>query len=576
MPVRAGGVVARTGQRQGGGGQAGLGDVARGSTLNLAGALVAALGTFGLTVVVTRAFHKGIAGSFFTATSAFLIIETLATLGANNGLVYFIARLRSFGEDRRIRVILRSAALAVALASLLTMVALFVFAVPVARVFLGGGGAKGAGVTVPAVADSLRVLALAMPFAALLDTFTGATRGYRQMRPTVIVDKMGRTVLQMVGVGAAALLGSSALIAPMWALPYVPAAAVVLWWLVRIRRKPAKRPPDPGAVPPELAILLAMATPLPGSKPVLPPKRKVGSRIARRQVANANPRGFWRFTVPRAIASVAGITVQRLGIVLVAVFHGPNPAAVFTAASRFLVAGQLGNTAIINAAQPRFTELFSNNDRAGANAVYRVTTAWLVLITWPMYLLSIVYGAEILKVFGKSYSAGYTVMLILSASMLFSMACGQVDMVLVTTGRSSWSLMNGLMCVVINVVLDILLIPRYGITGASIGWAGAIVVSNVIPLIQLAVVFRLHPFGRSMISSCALCALSYGLIPLGVRVALGDGLAGLAVGVIAGSVVFAGGLWWLRVSLQLAHMPGASAIAKRLDRRRANRTPDYR
>src|SRR5690348_8044015 len=78
-------------------GQARLAEVARGGTLNLAGAAVAAIAILGVTVLVTRVFPRPVAGAFFTATSAFIIVEAVASLGANVGLVYFIARLRSLG-----------------------------------------------------------------------------------------------------------------------------------------------------------------------------------------------------------------------------------------------------------------------------------------------------------------------------------------------------------------------------------------------------------------------------------------------------------------------------------------------
>src|SRR5262249_60596707 len=81
------------------GGPAQLAEVARGGTLNLIGAGVSAATTLGVTVFVTRAFSKPFAGAFFTAISAFLIVEAVASLGANVGLVYFIARLRSLGEE---------------------------------------------------------------------------------------------------------------------------------------------------------------------------------------------------------------------------------------------------------------------------------------------------------------------------------------------------------------------------------------------------------------------------------------------------------------------------------------------
>ena len=75
--------------------------------------------------------------------------------------------------------------------------------------------------------------------------------------------------------------------------------------------------------------------------------------------------------------------------------------------------------------------------------------------------------------------------------MLLSSACGQVDVVPITTGRSSWSLLNGLLTMVVNVTLDLILIPSYGITGAAIAWAVAIAVANLMPLAQIAWTARL-------------------------------------------------------------------------------------
>jgi O-antigen/teichoic acid export membrane protein len=548
-------------------GAAPLAEVARGGTLNLIGAGVSAATTVGVTVFVTREFSKPIAGAFFTATSAFLIVEAVASLGANVGLVYFIARLRSLGEERRIPTIIRAAVIPVIVASILLTVLMLGVAEPLAKVLLSGHLGKGGAVSSVAVAQSLRALALTLPFAALMDTYLGVGRGYRDMRPTVAVDKIGRSVVQVAGVAIAVVASSAALLAPLWALPYVPAAAVAWLWARRIRRHPPKGPrggtPD---VPPELAALLALSTPVPSIKGA----PRVGQRMQQRRLANANPRGFWQFTVPRGIASLAKIALQRIDIVLVAIMMGLEAAAVYTAATRFLVVGQLGNMAISMAAQPRFTELFAVGDRRSANVVYQVTTAWLVLLTWPLYLLAVVYGPEVLTVFGHSYRAGAPVMLILGLTMLLATACGQVDMVLITTGRSSWSLINGLLAVAVNVGLDLVLIPRYGITGAAIGWAVAIVVTNLMPMAQLASSIHLQPFGRGTVLAAALSTVAFCAVPLGIRAVIGGGLAGLAAGVAAGSVVFAIGLWRFRGVLRLSAMPGVSSIQSRLSRARGH------
>jgi O-antigen/teichoic acid export membrane protein len=539
--------------------------VARGGALNLAGAVIAAVTTLAVTVVITRHFSKPVAGAFFTAISLFLIAEAAASLGAYVGLVNFIARLRRLGHETRIPAILRAAVIPVVAVSVSVAAILILLARPLAHLLLSGHLGK-AGASPEMVAGALRALAVALPFAALSDTLLGASRGYRVMRPTVVVDKIGRAGGQLIGVLIAVSVGSFALLAPLWAVSYFAAAAVAWYWLRRIRRR--QRPPRPasgngasgnGASGNGASVNGSSGNGASGNGASA---QRANAVTGGTGVGDATARGFWRFTGPRAVANLAQITIQRIDIVLVAVILGPAEAAIYTAATRFLVVGQFANTALNQSAQPRFAELFAVDDRQGANVIYRATTAWLIVLTWPLYLLAVIYGPEILSIFGQSYQAGHMVMIILGLTMLVATACGQVDMVLITTGRSSWSLANGLTALVVNVGLDLLLIPRYGITGAAIGWAAAIIVTNLTPLVQLAISKRLHPFGRGSLIAAGLAAASFAAIPLVARAALGAGAAASAGAVLAGCVVEAVGLWWFRDSLRLAALPGISRLGR--------------
>ena len=557
-----------TGNGRGGGGQYKLSEVGKGSTLNLAAAGISALATTAVTIVITRQFSKPTAGAFFTATSAFLIVASLAGLGTNIGLTYFIARLRSLHEERRIPVIMRAAMTPVVVASIAATILLVIFAGPLSHVLLSShhAAAEGGGKATPAsVAQALRGLALVLPFAGLLNATLGASRGYRDMRPSAVVGQIGVSVGRLMGVLVAVVLGSAALLAPLWAVCYVPAAIAAWWWGRRIRDNRTRRRPAFPDVPPEVAALLALSKPVPSvrSSSTKYARSGAGSRVTRRKLASANARGFWAFTTPRAIANLSSSILQQLDIVLVAAIKGAPAAAVYTAATRFLVLGQLGGMAFNRASQPRFTELFTLGDRKGANVVYQATTTWLVLLLWPLFLLTIVYGPLVLTVFGKSYSAGDGVMVILGLAMLLATVCGQVDIVLITSGRSSWSLINGLLTVGVNIAVDLALIPKYGILGAAIGWAVAIAVNNLMPLAQLAWVLHLHPFGRGTFIACTLTALAFGVIPLAMRSALGNTVIALALGAAAGCALQAAGMWRFRRTLQLSAMSGAIRLRRR-------------
>jgi O-antigen/teichoic acid export membrane protein len=513
-----------------------LTEVARGSTMALAGAAVAALTTIAVTLLVTREFTKPVAGAFFAAISLFIIVSSVASLGASSGVVYFVARLRAQDSQQRIPAMLRAAFRPAACAALMAALLLAVFAGPLATALLGGHTEPG--VSTANVALALRTMAVALPFAALLDTFLSVSRGYRDMRPTVVVDRLGRSSGQLLGVLVAVLAGSAALLAPLWAAAYVPATVIAWLWLRHSRREWARQLPAP-------AVSADLST----------QPRRLARRIAEKQDAAAARREFWRFTAPRSLATLAQVIIQRLDIVLVGILKGPAEAALYTAATRFVVIGQFGNAAISLAAQPRFTEFFSLGDRRTANRVYQATTGWLVLLNWPMYLLAVLYGPQILAVFGHSYRAGTEVMVILALAMLVATACGQVDMVLTTTGRSSWSLANGIAAVVVNVSVDLALIPKYGITGAAIGWAAAIAVTNLVPLAQIARTVRLQPFGPGTLTACGISALCFYALPLAARAGLGGQAAVSVAAVGVGCVLYVTALWLLREVLQLPAIP---------------------
>lgn len=527
------------------------------------GAAVTGVATLGIMLLVTHQFSKPEAGAFFTALSAFIVIEAVAELGTSMSLPYFIARLRALDAITRIPTILRAALIPVAIAAVVAAALLWGLASPFAHMLLSGR-AHGT-VTPPGVAAALRALAFVIPLAALSNALLGATRGYHVMRPTVVVDRIGRQLGQVAGVLVAGLLGSTALLAPLWALPFLPAAVTAWLWLRRIRRGRAPHMPDTGSVPRSLAAQMSRSRAVTRTDPQPEAgEHSLGPRRTRRALATATPAGFWRFTTPRAIVILAQMLIQRLDIVLVAIIKGPAWAAVYTAASGFLMAGLVGDSALNVAAQPRFTELFTRGDQRGASLVYQATTAWLILMLWPFYLLTIVDGKKLLGIFGHSYSAGGTVVIILGLSMLLSAACGQVGMVLFTSGRSSWSMFNSLAQLIVNVGLDVWLIPKLGITGAAIGWGATVAVGNLVPLVQLAGVLRLHPFGRGTLIAMLLSTACFGAFPFAVREIFGGGTVPFAASVIGAGLLLLAGLWRYRRPLSLSSLPGASAVSARL------------
>ncbi|WP_049557188.1 lipopolysaccharide biosynthesis protein [Nonomuraea sp. SBT364] len=313
--------------------------------------------------------------------------------------------------------------------------------------------ASGAGLV---LYPQLGPLAWALPAMALADVLLAATRGFGAMRPTVLLDGIVLPVGQLVLVTAAAFTYASAL--PLaWAAPYLL-----------------------------VAVLAGLA---------------LRGRAPRAPYLPGTGRDLWRHTAPRSAAGAIQAVFQRLDIVLVAVLGGPVQAAVYTAATRFKIVGQLANQGLSRAVQPRLVTALAEGDLVRARELYQVTTMWLVLLTWPVWLGYAALAPWLLDLFGAGYDTAAPVALVLAAAMMAATACGMVDVVLTAAGHTTGSLLNLLAAIGVTVLLDLALIPAHGALGAALGWAGGLLVKNALPLWQLHHRYGLRPFGRHSLAA---------------------------------------------------------------------------
>ncbi|WP_407941952.1 lipopolysaccharide biosynthesis protein [Nocardiopsis codii] len=511
---------------QGAGQSAGLRRVLRGGVVNMAGAVVGAGLNLALIVAITRAFSQETAGLLFSATSVFLIAASVANLGAPDGLVYFIARMRVFGRAGGVPRLLGLAMGPAVGASCVLAGALLVFAEPMA-------GAMGSG----QAATYLRLLAVFLPFAVLTDSALAATRAHHDMAGTVLVDRVGRPLAQLGLVAGIAVTGSAGLLALAWAGPYLPAAVLAWFWLGRIVRGAARdgADPDAGAV-------------RDGDGSQDDAAGAVGHGDGDGPVT---PRAFWTFALPRALGGIAQMGVQRGGVVMVALLSGLTGAAVFTAATRVMVVGQFGTQAVLYAAQPRFAEQVATGDHAGIRSLYQAGTSWLVCVTWPLYLSALVFAPEVMLLFGSDYSAGATALVVVCAGQLLWSVLGMGDLILTMTGRTGLNLLNNVLSLVANVAVCVVLVPSAGATGAAAALVAAVLVRKLLPLWQLRSEVALHPFSRPVGVATASSVLWFGALPLLVDAVLDGGVATMAAAMATGALGHLVTVWSLRGFLGL-------------------------
>ncbi len=140
-------------------------------------------------------------------------------------------------------------------------------------------------------------------------------------------------------------------------------------------------------------------------------------------------------------------------------------------------------------------------------SLLRAITRWIVLLTVPVFAWLFVSGEGVLSVFGEEFVVGYGALVVLAAAQVFDSVGASVSSCLAMTKFQRFNVYNILVMAVVSVVLNVLLVPRIGILGASIATGASIVLVNVARLIEGRALLSVVPFDRSTLKVVATGAL---------------------------------------------------------------------
>jgi O-antigen/teichoic acid export membrane protein len=110
--------------------------------------------------------------------------------------------------------------------------------------------------------------------------------------------------------------------------------------------------------------------------------------------------------------------------------------------------------------------------------------------------------------FGARYVPAAPTLQVLSLGFLFNSLFGFNYHTLLTIGKSKFLMYCSLLSAIMNIILNILLIPKLGVLGASIASATSFILIELLMTIQLNYITGIHPFTKSYSKILLISALS--------------------------------------------------------------------
>lgn len=189
---------------------------------------------------------------------------------------------------------------------------------------------------------------------------------------------------------------------------------------------------------------------------------------------------IFRISLPMLMGSFMALGIEQAGVIVLGIYGSEAETGYFSIAARFATLTTFVLAAINSIAAPKFAELFHSGKTEELLHVARRTTKLIFWTTAPVLLALICLGQPIIRIlYGRDFTVAYTAMLILVVGQFVNSASGSTGYFMNMTGNQVVYQNVMLGAILLNVILNVLLVPHYSILGAALAAAGAVVFFNV-------------------------------------------------------------------------------------------------
>lgn len=174
-----------------------------------------------------------------------------------------------------------------------------------------------------------------------------------------------------------------------------------------------------------------------------------------------------------------GYMLTNADVVVVGLYLDPAEVGIYFAAAKTMALVQFVFFSVKAAAAPRFSTLVAQNDRVGLGRFAGEMARWGF---WPSLAVGagvLLAGNLLLSMFGSAFTAGYPLMAILFCGYLAKSSVGPGEVLLTMSGKQRLCAWLYAFVLVANIGLNMILIPRFGLTGAAMAAAGAMIIESI-------------------------------------------------------------------------------------------------
>lgn len=210
------------------------------------------------------------------------------------------------------------------------------------------------------------------------------------------------------------------------------------------------------------------------------------------------PKTWVALTLPIFVVEGFFNLLTNVDILLVGYFMAPDQVAIYFAAAKTLALVHFVYFAVRVGSAQRFSQYHAAGDTARLAGFVHETLHWTFWPSLALVGLMLLFGKFLLMLFGAGFTAGYPLLFVLSVGLLVRAAIGPAETLLIMAGQQRACAWVYGAAFTLNIVLNVVLIPRFGLMGAAAATAATLTMEA---LTLYVIVYRRLGISCSIVSA---------------------------------------------------------------------------
>lgn len=187
-----------------------------------------------------------------------------------------------------------------------------------------------------------------------------------------------------------------------------------------------------------------------------------------------------RTALPLLWVASANLIMQWTDTFMLGIWTTPEDVGIYGVVVRTATLTSFILIAVNSVVAPKFAAMYAERDSLALGRLARDVSRLASLLGLPFLAVLTVFSQQVLSVFGPEFIVGAAALIILSIGQFINVATGSVGYLLMMTGHEKAMQHITIGAALLNILLNVLLIPILGILGAAISTASSLALMNIV------------------------------------------------------------------------------------------------